>query len=557
MRSRQPVVPTLELIAPSQPSRLIELSSQVLTIGRNPNSKLWLNRPQVSWEHARVVRNDGEHYAIEDLESYNSTYLDGQRLTPRVPARLKDGSRIRICDITLVFHRQAVALEEQPSGTPTILESIDDISTVSLNTFGERAGIILRAVLEINRLLGGTTDLNSVLGRALEGLFSVFPQVECGFIVTSDPDGKLNPRATRHRDPAGPAPVLSRTVLEHVMREGRALLITDAADDSRFNSTESVDRSGIRTALCAPVLNHRGQPVGMIQLDSRAQRASFLPTDLELLAAVAVPVGVVIENHRLLRERAALTAAGEVQSALLPRSRPRIPGYSFWERYQPALEVGGDYYDYIPVEISPPAGTSLLDSSGTARNWAVALGDVAGKGMPAALLMASLCSEVRHLVRSGAGPAEVVERVNQTIYDADLPGRFVTFVLTMIDSVEHRLALVNAGHLPPLIRRVDGTVETVAHEEAGFPLGVDRDGPFQVVEAQLAPGDVVVLYTDGVTEAADADDRLFGIDNLTRAIAAAHPKPAQVGESILRAIRSHVGARPQSDDIAIVCFARD
>jgi sigma-B regulation protein RsbU (phosphoserine phosphatase) len=546
MSPRNTVVPTLELISNVVPGRLIELKDDDTRIGRDPTSDVWLDLKQVSWKHARILHSQDGSYLLEDLESYNSTYLEGKRLAPRTPTPLKDGNRIRICDVTLVFRLQAI---EVKPGDPTILGTLDDVSSLTLASRTEKAAEVLRAVLEINRLLGGMTELNEVLGRALQELFSIFAQAECGFILTREADGKLYPRATRHRQSNGPQPTLSRTVLDYVMLEGKAILISDVQDDSRFGSTDSLSGTGIRTAMCVPISSREGPPIGIIQLDSREQAASFGHPDLELLAAVAVPIGVVVENHRLLKGKAALAAAGEVQAALLPRKRPPLPGYSFWERYQPALEVGGDYYDYIPVE------TGLADAC---SRWAVALGDVAGKGMPAALLMANLSAEVRHLVRSGAAPDEVVGRTNLHVYDADLPARFVTFVLVEIDVRSDRLTLANAGHMPPLIRRAGGTIEWFGTEdESGLPLGIERGESYKAVTTTIGPGDVVVMFTDGVNEAMSTRDTIFGIENLRRAIAAAGVGPTQVGDAVLRALRSHVGDRPQFDDIALVCFGRD
>jgi serine phosphatase RsbU (regulator of sigma subunit) len=191
------------------------------------------------------------------------------------------------------------------------------------------------------------------------------------------------------------------------------------------------------------------------------------------------------------------------------------------------------------------------------RRWAVAVGDVAGKGMPAALLMANLSAEVRHLVRSGSPLPEMAARVNRHVYDADLPGRFVTFALVLVDGVSHTLTVINAGHMAPFIRRAGGAVETLAEEVSGLPLGVDRASTYPSATVPFRRGDVVVLFTDGVSEAMSRHDSLFGLEALKRAIATADSGPARVGDTVLRALRSHVGDRPQNDDIALVCFGRD
>ena len=551
MSGLSPVAPTLELIQKAQPSRLFEINGSVVRIGRDRAADICLEDKRVSSAHAQVLRRPDGTHLIEDLKSYNNTFLDGQVLTPFTPVPLKDGSRVRVCEYTLVFHEEAVGFREG-GGEPTILNTLDDMSTVSLTSAGDRSTVVLRAVLEINRILGGVTDLNEVLGRALEELFGIFRQAERGFILTKEPDGKLTPRATRFRDGDGngKAPTLSRTVLERVFREGKGLVISDVEGDGRAATvSESLSGSGIRTALCVPILGRAGLPIGIIQLDSKVQRSTFGPEDMLLLAAVAVPIGVVVENHRMLKERAALSAAGEVQMALLPRARPDAPGYVFWQYYMPALEVGGDYYDYIPVETGGSPERWV--------RWGVALGDVTGKGMPAALLMANLCAEVRHLVRTGAEPDVVASMANRHFFDADLPGRFITFLLVEVDARAHRLTVVNAGHMCPMVRRADGSIEEIGDAEASVPLGVDRDVVFRSATTHVEPGEVVVLYTDGINEAMGKDDALFGIDGVKQIVAAVQGGPAQVGDAIIRGVRTHTHGRNQSDDIALVCFGRD
>jgi tetratricopeptide (TPR) repeat protein len=265
-------------------------------------------------------------------------------LSPFEPTLLRDGSRIQIVDYELIFHDPAF---DPPDGEPresTVLESLDDLSSARLARRSSQTAEAFRAVLEINRALGGVGDLDEMLGRALDGLMAVFPTAERGFILTAEPTGIPRPRAMRQR--CGPAqpPALSRTVLRHVLSEGKAALIVDTALDSRFGGAKSLT-SAVRTALCVPLAGHDGQPLGMVQLDRQTGTEGFRRGDLDRLAALAVPIGVAVENHRLLQERASWAAAREVQLALLPRRRPEIPEYAFWECFRPSLDVGGDLYE--------------------------------------------------------------------------------------------------------------------------------------------------------------------------------------------------------------------
>jgi phosphoserine phosphatase RsbU/P len=542
MADPQQVTPTLQLISPVLPGRLFELNKDMIRIGRDPGSDISLNRKDVSWLHAWIFRRP-EGFYVEDRESRNRTFLDGVRLTPKVPSRLEDGARIKICDNLLIFHREAVKVESHEGGS-TILGTLANLSSIDVISSVGRPIDVLRAVLEINRNLGGTIELNEALSKTLDTLFAIFREAESGFIVTREADGELSPRAIRHRD-GDPDPLtLTQTALDHVMTRGQGLL----SSDTPFKGSN--DPATTRTILSVPMLDRAGQPIGIIQLVSRPGKIGFRADGLDLLAAVAVPIAVTVENNRLLRAKAEWAAAGEIQRALLPHHQPCAPGYVSWEHYEPAQEVGGDYYDYIPIQ--PP---TIADGDNWTR-WAVAEGDVVGKGMPAALLMSSLCSEVRHYVRTEPDPSRVVERLNRHFFDAAILDRFITFLLVIVDAEAHTITVVNAGHLPPFIRRASGEIEVIGEEEAGPPLGVIPDHVYHSITTELDPGDVVVMFTDGVSEATNAKSLQFGVAAIRQTLAAAPPQVSEVGEAILKAVRVHASGRPQSDDIALVCFGR-
>jgi phosphoserine phosphatase RsbU/P len=549
MSNAHPLGPTLELIRGGRTERVYELKGADLYIGRIPGLDVYLDDSRVSRHHARVEhRPDGTSYVV-DLESKCCTQLDGRRLTPFQAVPLRNGSRITILGFELIFRDHSLELDDSHEGDSTILEKLDDLSTEYLARRSVEPKEALKAILEINRALGGGAGLNEVLGQALESLLAVFVTADRGFVVLAGPD-TTSPRlrALRQRSGRPQVPVLSRTILNQVMREGKAMLIKDTAADPRFLRAKSVV-STFRTALCVPLPGHDGRPVGMVQLDSRTSIKGFKTGDLDLLAALAVPVGVAVENDWLLKERASWAAAREIQLALLPRGRPEIAGYAFWECYSPTLQVGGDLYDYIAVE--PEDGGDQAPA-----RWAVTVGDVAGKGMPAALVVAGICPQVQHLVRSGVKPGDVLARVNRRLCDRAVGGRFVTMVMTEIDSQSHQMIVVNAGHMDPLVRRASGAIESVDRSGAGPPLGVIGTAVYRPVVVPLEPGDLVVLYTDGVNESMDRDRQTFGVERLTQVLAAAPQGVAAAGEAILAAVREHALGRSQSDDITIVCFER-
>jgi serine phosphatase RsbU (regulator of sigma subunit) len=536
---------SLRMVGGDAAGRSYHLDREVTVLGRDAACHIVLPDHEVSKEHAQISRKDDAYY-LEDLQSTNGVMVGDGKLTG--VRQLQDGDLIEVGSFRLVFSR----------GGPAILSAFDTSSTPVRQVARVRPEEKLCAVLEIARELMGTTDLDGVLGIVLEALFRVFPMAERGFVLSrGEAADELVVRASKVRQPDSGHPVLSRTIFRHVIREGQAILCEDVGADDRFGQSASVKESRIRTLLCVPLWDRERHPVGLLQIDTRDEKGRFGREDLDLLAAVAGPVSVAIENARL-HELAIKTAGWErevqdaraVQLALIPEHTPTLSGYAFWHYYEPARFVGGDYFDYRPVRKAesptdqPPA------------RWAIAIGDVSGKGMPAALLMARLSSEVGLLLQAETDPARVVGQLNDDLCAMRTEGRFITFLLALLDGERHELTVVNAGHMGPLLRRADGQIEVIGEEQAGLPLGVSAGQSFAPVQTPVGPGDVVVLYTDGVSEAMNVEGRQFRLPRLREALALAPSSAPAVGEAILAAVRRHAAGHPQSDDLTLLCFGR-
>ena len=205
--------------------------------------------------------------------------------------------------------------------------------------------------------------------------------------------------------------------------------------------------------------------------------------------------------------------------------------------------MGGDYFDYVAA----PDG-----------RLAIAMGDVSGKGVSAALLMARLCSDVRFCVATSPTPEEAVSRLNRALVDPLAQDRFVTFLLLVLDPRDNTLTVVNAGHIPPLVRHgAGGTFAELGVEEAGPPLGSDSQRSYASVRYAISPGDVLLMYTDGIREANNKAGALFGGLRARAAVRSAGADPAAVGKAVLSAVERFCEGAPQSDDICLVCFGRD
>ena len=548
------VVPRLVLAAAEGPGRRIDLVREVTTIGRHPRCDVVLGPLEVSRWHAEV-RRDRDGYTLHHVSKTNSTEHNGYPLA--ATTRLRDGDQIRICEHLLIFQHPRVVLEDDDGKSGTILGSIPaGGSTDSGSSIGLRAEEKLPAILEISREIGARLEIHEVLNRTLGSLFKIFPQADRGFVLLNEGAGlDMAPQALRHRREGTAGLTLSKTILEKVMVGGEAILSTNL--DPLFRESKSLEGSEIRTIMCVPLTGQDKTPIGILQIDTCHPRFRFNQDDLDLLAAVAGPISMAVENARLHQRLIGLTVvseglrhAREVQLALLPAHRPDPPGYEFWDAYEPAEQVGGDYFDYLPIRLDG------LAPGPDHRQWAVTVGDVSGKGMPAALLMAKLVAEVRLFLLTEPEPTRVVERLNRHFAGDGFADRFVTFLLVVLDAESHEFRVVNAGHMPPILRRADGRVEAMDGEAAGVPLAILDDGRYEVITGRLGPGDVVVLYTDGVHEAMSPAGRCLGTEALKAAIGGASGRASAVGEAILRSVREHAAGAAQSDDITLLCFGR-
>lgn len=532
------------------PGRVFPLDRRATLIGRLPDNHIVLKPRYISKRHATIERGPDGTFRLID-HSHAGTFVDGQRLTG--PLVLKDGQEFQVCNYTFSFHTRLLTIAEEDDNS-TIFLSLDSSSPAHGNALEPAQK--LRKVMEISRGLARTLNLGELLEGALSSLFQVFPAAQRGFILLrEEPDGALVPRAIRSRDGQGKRLAISRTILDRVLKDSQAILTRDAR--AEFATSDSVSDQSLRSLMCVPLLDVRQKPIGIIQLDIADHDGRFGQDDLDLLIAIGSQVSLAVEHARLhaaaVRQSELeheLIFARQVLQALLPEPRTELAGYELWAYYEPARHVGGDYYGYFPL----PSRDDR--PGGSAQRWAIAVGDVAGKGMPAALLMAKLSAEVRVALQTESCPAAVVERLNKQLCETGVPDMFVTFLLLVLDPTENEIAVVNAGHLGPLLRRAQGRLEIVRSKAISLPLGVEPSEPFRVVTTRLEPGDRVVLYTDGVVDALNAAGRALGQDQLRQVLQSTPPGAHAVGEAILEAVRRHSTGRPQTDDITLLCLSR-
>ncbi|HEY1064478.1 MAG TPA: SpoIIE family protein phosphatase [Pirellulales bacterium] len=581
----------LQVLKGLNPGQQFPLEREEIILGRHPDCDVVLEMGAVSRQHARITRVGGAFF-VEDLGSRNKTYLNGTLV--ETPTQLSNNDRVKICDMLFAFHAgdaapppatiaptvsaQASALvgagvggpssggsvglgaedlkleEEQSNPTSTVMGTLNLTESGHLNV-AVRPEAKLKALIEITTSLARVVKLEDVFPKILESLFKVFSQADRGFILVlekdkNSPTGEaLIPKAARHRRGQEDGTVrISKTIANNVITECKAILSADAISDSRFDMSQSVADFRIRSMMCVPMLDSEGKALGLIQVDTQDQQQRFEQDDLDVLAAVAHQAGLAIENgklHQAEKDKEKLERdldfARKVQQGFLPSAPPKAAGYEFFDFYRPAKHVGGDYFDYIHLPND---------------RLAIVLADVSGKGVAAALLMAKLSSEVRFHLAMQADVSTAVFALNQAFCSGGWEDRFVTMVMFVVDLRSHQVTLLNAGHMPPMLRRTDGRIEEI-DAETSLPLGVAEGMEYGAYTFSLAPGESLTIYTDGFSEAMNANRDLYGIERLKSVLSGKQGKTVgDFGTNVLADVQKFTGDVEQSDDMCIVSFGR-
>ncbi len=551
--------------------QIIELKFDRTVIGRSPeHCHIILDPNGVSRRHAEIYKQ-GEDFFVADLNSRNQTRVNQTKLMPGHDHRLVPGDRINICDVEFLFYQKyPTPGDPDPDGDIVIVADADSAEVPHLHTLDAsrssamaslvKPEVKLKAILEITRNLSSELKIDAVAPRILDSLMELFPQAERLFLILVDPDTKrLVRKAFRCKPgrrsnfsstiPADEAQVsISRSIVNHVLVQKKAVLSQDASMDKNLPTSASIADLKIRSVMCVPLVTPDGQALGILQLDT-SDRKQFHQEDLDVLTAVASQAAISIQNaklHESMLERERLDRdlklAEQVQKRFLPQSVPAIPGYEFFAHYEPAYEVGGDYYDFVQLP---------------GDRMAVAVGDVSGKGVSAALMMAKFSGDTRYCILTENAPGAAAGELNHLLFAAGIDEKFITLSLSILDVASRTLTLSSAGHPAIMIRRGNGEIEEYGEEVAGFPLGIMPGCDYRQLDVLLKPGDVAVVYSDGVTDARNLQEDLYHTKEnprLSRRLAETPGTPAIVGRAILQEIREYSAGHVQVDDITLICF---
>ncbi len=548
-------MPSLVFVAGPNAGRRYKLGDGEHIIGRRSDCQIFVPDMRVSRQHARITR-DGVAWAVEDLGSNNGTFVNGSRVQN---AELRHDDEIQIAQ-----NRIRVELPEgmsQPKGTfdshvtivevqsPSVFRSREDSqerplwqsgmitgSDVRGQRFLERKLAALTAILEV---VSHTDNPDALVERVVEQLLEVFPQADSvGVLVQDEKTKELRVKCQRNRTRGvfGGDLKVPGTIIEHVVHDRRGVLLGESAMPAGAEA--------VGTRMGAPL--HAGTAhYGVIYVESKT--ASFRQEDVDLLQSVAAQTGLAIHATRMQAELAKreqlerdLRVARSIQRSLLPATAPNVVGLEFAMHYEPAYQIGGDFYDFIWHDQS---------------HLALVVGDVAGKAISAALYMARLTSELRSRAGISRTPARLLRRVNEEVVKLGDDGMFATLVYCIYDLESRTLVFTNAGHCVPLLRRGDRVFPLHAERAHIAPIGVMQDLEVGEARVQLHSGDMLVLISDGIHEARDARGNEYGLKRLSRRIRTARGGVEDVVKAILQDVDAHVGNVAQGDDMTIVAMA--
>jgi phosphoserine phosphatase RsbU/P len=534
----------------------------VCLLGRALDCQVHIRDLTVSRRHARITR-DGDRYLVEDLGSGNGTYVNDQAVTRHF---LQHRDVIRVCSAKFMFEEVAekkvadsITMVAAGDSQPHIVKTVDAarpfyedaaaLTSISSPKEIVRMATRLKTVYAVAEAISNILDLDELLREILNRLFEVFPKAERAFIMLIDEKGeKLIPKAVKKRRESDNAELtVSRTILHEVMTKRHSVLSRDAMEDQRFKAGHSVANFGIRAMMAAPLV-WRGQTLGIVYLDSLAL-ATFSQADLELLTGIAGQSAAALGNARLHAEllkrqrlEQDLHLAERIQQSFLPRRIPKVEGYTFCARYDPAYDVGGDFYDFV----------RLPDD-----RIGIVVGDVSGKGISAALYMARLTRDLRYFALAEAEPARVLRHMNRVVVESGQDDIFVTMLYAVLDAQKRQLLIANAGHMPPVVRRREEGNVIVLDHASGLPLGILPDPEYTSETFELNPGDSVILFTDGLVEAMNPSGQMYGMERLERSLAKGPSDAPTMLLRVVAEVQRHVADAAQFDDTTVVCLGLD
>lgn len=536
----------LVVVEPNGSRREVPLASFPFRIGRQAENELTLRDSRISRQQAQILQTNGA-LVLEDMGSRHGTFVNGQKILSH-KLQSNDAIEFGVADTYRLIYISEGA---------TIEELVGRVEAPAPAESGSRELYHLGVLLDVARALGTGLSLEDILTVVVDAAIQL-TRTERGVLLLTSASGELQTIVARNAQKSTLRPEdlqVSRSVVKRVAASRRELIVSDTGEDLPVNPQESMARLALRTVVAIPidklpvieavdvtVAARQGELLGVLYLDSRAPTSAFSALDREVLRTLAREAATVVENARLFassREKARLDheiqIASEIQQRLLPVSLPDLPEVAVAGSTLACYSVGGDCFDVIEL--------------GAGRRGFF-VGDVSGKGISAALLATLLQGVFFTTAAMDIPICDIFSRVNKYLCERTQESRYATVFYGVLGK-DGSFEYVNAGHVPPLIRRRSGALEPLA--SANFPVGLFADAEYQSARVKLEPGEFLVIYTDGVSEAANTHHEQFEETRLRKIL---EESPALTVEDLASAVReglkTFTQGAPQSDDITLL-----
>ena len=539
-------VPRLVVRDAAGHEREVEITQTPFTLGRQGDNDLVLLDNRISRQHARIVHDGQGYYVLEDLSSRHGTYVNGERIERCV---LKDGDQLSL-GVSDAYHLTFVSEEA------TLARLLERIGTVPESSAPRLQQI--NFLLQLAQMLHRAAALEDILIAVVDSALQL-SGADRGILFLMDESDRLSLRLMRQRPGArggAQATGYSEEIIQRVLETRREEMALENLAGGPM-ARETVLISGRQRAILAiplqklPVAEAGGETMrqiapkllGVLYLESSSQPAAITSLDRQALGALAYESAMIIENARLLRaareqerSRHEMALARSIQQGLLPRSLPCAGHFQLHAVTRPCHAVGGDYYDVIPL---PGDRVGLT------------VADVSGKGLPAAMMSMTLQGAFSALAAADLSLEELFTRINAFLCERTPPEMYATLLYGVLDP-SGRFRFVNAGHAPPLYIRANGLVETL--DSPNFPLGLFDHAHYEAINLALSPGEQVVIFSDGLTEAQNEALELFGearLIEIARNSAANGLQPEEFCSKLIHEVNQFAGGAPPADDLTV------
>jgi len=528
-------------------------------VGRKTESSkcdLPISDRTVSRRHARLeISPDGSQCFIIDLDSHNGTMVNSRRITGRITARAGDHIQFGSAEFKLIDDTMPVSQSSRP--TKTLLRDQDPERSVLLSMDEVRKPLpsqmadlpeLLPTLFDMARMLVLPEPKETMLERSLQLVTKIIPADRLAVLFVSEDNDEIYTGAMHLPEGKDPGTfTLSRTIVNDILANKNAILIDDAREDPRFADRQSIIASELKSAMAVPLLDE-DRVLGILYADTASPAHRYNDDFLRLFATIGNIIASRLANYALLQERhekeimeAELSRASAIQKTLLPRQIPDLSGYSIEAFQEQCRSVGGDLYDVTTL----PDGCLLF-----------MVADVSGKGLGAALLMSNILASFRILYNSERFDlVQAVKQVSMQLFTHSASENFATLFVGLLDTRDNSLRFVNAGHNPALLIREDGARKHL--NASGVMIGAFDYSGWSEDRLDLSPGDTLIVFTDGVTEA-EKGEEWYSDERLEELIIANRDKPPrEIACIIMEDVERFVEDTPRSDDITMIIIKRN